>query len=317
MLIPILILIFSFTLLIKSADILVDGAASLAKKLKIPPIAIGLTIIAFGTSAPELIVNIFSSLSGANEIALGNILGSNIANILLILGIAATLKTLRVQQSTTWKEIPFSLLAIIVLGVLVNDTLLAGTTSILSRADGIILMAFFIIFLYYTYGIAKNSKLETSEVKTYSNILSSLMIVGGLIGLTIGGKFVVDSAVSLATLLGVSQAFIGLTIVALGTSLPELVVSAVAAYKNHADIAVGNIVGSNIFNIFWILGLSAIISPITFNTNMNLDLLITMIVTILLIIFIFIGERHTLNRWHGISFILLYVAYITLLIIRG
>src|SRR3989339_582531 len=263
MLIPILILIFSFTLLIKSADILVDGAASLAKKLKIPPIAIGLTIIAFGTSAPELIVNIFSSLSGANEIALGNILGSNIANILLILGIAATLKTLRVQQSTTWKEIPFSLLAIIVLGVLVNDTLLAGTTSILSRADGIILMAFFIIFLYYTYGIAKNSKLETSEVKTYSNILSSLMIVGGLIGLTIGG----------------------------------------------------NIVGSNIFNIFWILGLSAIISPITFNTNMNLDLLITMIVTILLIIFIFIGERHTLNRWHGISFILLYVAYITLLII--
>lgn len=317
MLTHLLIIVLSFLALIKGADWLVDGSSSIAKKLGIPAIVIGLTIIAFGTSAPELVVNVMSSINGANEIAIGNILGSNIANILLILGIAAIISQISVKTNTAWKEVPFALLGVVVLMILANDRLIDHVLiSSLSRIDGLILICFFIIFLYYIFGIAK-LKGEETPIKTYKTWQSILMVIGGFVGLILGGKFVVDSAVAIATSLGVSQALIGLTIVAIGTSLPELVTSAVAAYKKQSDIAIGNVVGSNIFNIFWILGLSAIIKPLPFTAELNQDLFITTAVTLLLFSFIFIGKKFTIQRWQGISFIGIYIAYIIFLIIRG
>lgn len=228
-----ILFIIGFVILIKGANLLVDGAASIANKLKISSIVIGLTIVAFGTSAPEFIVNIFASVQGNTEIAIGNILGSNIANILLILGISAIIYPLATQKNTVWKEIPLSLLTAILLGVLVNDTLIdGGTFSGLTRIDGIVLLSFFLIFLYYTFGIAKVSGENSDlEIKQLSNLKSTIYIVGGLLGLVIGGKWIVDGAIKIAELFNVSQSLIGLTVVAIGTSLPELATSAVAAYK--------------------------------------------------------------------------------------
>jgi cation:H+ antiporter len=317
MIISILILIAGFALLIKSADILIEGSASLAKKLGVSAIVIGLTVVAFGTSAPELIINIVSSAQGASEIAIGNVLGSNIANILLILGIAAVICPLKVKQNTVWKEIPLSLLAVLVLAILANDILIdQAEASILSRIDGLILLAFFVIFLYYTFGIAK-VQAEEVDVKSYKPWQMIIMISGGLIGLGIGGKLVVDNAVNLATIFGVSEALIGLTIVALGSSLPELVTAVVAVSKKHTDIAIGNVVGSNIFNIFWILGLSSVIKPLAFTPALNMDVLITLAITLILFAAIFIGEKNVLKKWEGITFLSLYIIYIAFLIFRG
>ncbi|MDP3771449.1 MAG: calcium/sodium antiporter, partial [bacterium] len=235
-------------LLIKGADFLVNGASSIAKRLGVSSLVIGLTIVAFGTSAPELIVSIFASVRGNTDIAIGNILGSNIANILLILGVAAVVFPLSVKRGTTWKEIPFSLLAILVVGVMVNDARIdGGSFSGLTRIDGFVLIAFFIVFLYYTFGMRRVQTDSASEASPHHHAMprALLMVVLGLVGLTVGGKWIVDAAVAVAKTLGVSEALIGLTIVAIGTSLPELATSAVAAYKKDVDIAVGNIVGSN------------------------------------------------------------------------
>ncbi len=307
-------------LLIKGANFLVDGASSIAKRFGVSSLVIGLTIVAFGTSAPELIVNIFASLSGNTDIAIGNILGSNIANILLILGISAMIFPLSVSKGTAWKEIPFALLAVIVIGIMVNDTFIdGGSFSGLTRIDGFILVLFFVIFLSYTFGISRGHASDIQEHPIHSMSLQrSLIMVGlGLAGLTLGGKWIVDAAVALATALGVSQALIGLTIVAVGTSLPELATSAVAAYKKQVDIAVGNIVGSNIFNIFWILGLSSIIHPLPFSSAMMGDVFMTIFVTILLFAMLFIGKRHTIEKWQGACFVMLYVGYVIMLIVRG
>lgn len=314
--IPYIFLAVGFVFLIKGADVLVEGASSIAKKFRISALVIGLTIVAFGTSAPELIVNIFASINGNTDIAIGNILGSNIANILLILGISAIIFPLAVTKGTVWKEIPLSLLAILAVGVMANDFLIEnGVFSGLTRIDGIILIFFFIIFLYYTYGISKAEGASGSvEVKDRSFLKAGAMIVIGLAALTIGGKWVVDAAVLIAAALGASQAVIGLTVVAIGTSLPELATSAIAAYKKNPDIAVGNIVGSNIFNIFWILGVSAIISPLPFSPILMRDVLMTIIATFLLFSFMFVGRRHALERWQGILFIAIYVAYLFLLV---
>lgn len=313
------LLVAGFILLIKGADFLVDGASSFAKKMGVSSLVIGLTIVAFGTSAPELIVNIFASLKGNTDIAIGNILGSNIANILLILGISAAIFPLAVKRGTVWKEIPLSLLAILIAGIMANDMLIDGQSfSKLTRIDGIILISFFIIFLYYTFGISKAQPGDSVEtnIKQKSLLVSILMVVLGLVGLTVGGKWIVDSATAIAVGLGVSQAIIGLTIVAVGTSLPELATSAVAAHKKDVDIAVGNIVGSNIFNIFWILGLSAVVNPLTFSNVLMRDVWVTIGATFLLFIFMFVGKKHILERWQGVSFILIYIAYVTLLIIQ-
>lgn len=309
-----------FVLLIKGADWLVDGASSLAKKWGIPPLVIGLTIVSFGTSAPELIVNILASVQGNNDLAIGNILGSNIANILLILGVSAMIYPLSVKRGTVWKEIPFSLLAIVMLAVMVSDIWLDGTpTDLLSRSEALVLLGFFIIFMYYVFGVSKTQGADGDEleVKQYRPIISALLIFAGLVMLFLGGKWIVEGAVAIALNLGVSEGLIGLTVVAVGTSLPELATSAVAAYKKNVDIAVGNVVGSNIFNIFWILGVSGLIHPIAFSSVMLFDVGVAICVTLLLFLFMFVGKRLVLQKWQGAAMVLCYVVYVGVLVWRG
>ncbi|MBI2633451.1 MAG: calcium/sodium antiporter [Parcubacteria group bacterium] len=312
-----ILFVLGFVILIKGADFLVDGSSSLAKRLKISDIVIGLTIVAFGTSAPELVVNILASAQGSTDLAVGNILGSNIFNILMILGVAAIIFPLSVKRGTIWKEIPFAFLAAFLVAIIGNDLLIDGATeSQLGRIDGIILLSFFIIFLIYVFGISKVEGSKTS-VKIYSYSRTILMIAGGLVGLVLGGKWIVDGAVEIARAFGASEALIGLTIVAAGTSLPELATSAIAAYKKNADIAVGNAVGSNIFNIFFVLGISAIIRPLPFSSGLNIDAIVVLVVTALLFLAMFVGKKHILERWQGIVFIILFVIYIAYLILRG
>lgn len=309
--------VVGFVLLIKGADWLVDGASSIARKLKISNIVIGLTIVAFGTSAPELIVNIMASIRGNSDIAIGNVVGSNIANILLILGISAIIFPLAVKKGTVYKEIPLSLLAVLALWFMANDILLDGASrNVLSMIDGAIFLLFFIIFLYYTFGISKAEGQE-GEVKEHKTALSIFFVIIGIVALTVGGNWIVEGAILIAKQLGISEALIGLTIVAIGTSLPELATSAMAAYKKNPDIAMGNVVGSNIFNIFWILGVSALIHPINFSAIMNFDIYFLVFTTALLFTVMFIGKKHILERWQGVLFILIYVAYIVYLIARG
>jgi cation:H+ antiporter len=311
-----ILFIIGFAVLIKAADLLVDGASSIAKRLQISPIVIGLTIVAFGTSAPELIVNIFASAGGNTEIAIGNILGSNISNVLLILGVSAMIYPLATKKNTVWKEIPLSLLAAIILGVMANDMLIdGGSFSGLTRTDGIVLLGFFSIFLYYTFGIAKMSgETNNEEIRQFGYMKSTFYIIFGLAGLALGGKWIVDGAVKISGFFNVSQSLISLTIVAIGTSLPELATSAVAAYKRQPDIAIGNVVGSNIFNIFWILGISSVIRPLPFYPKSVVDILMTVFASLILFFVMFIGKKHTVERWQGIMMVLIYVGYIAYLI---
>jgi cation:H+ antiporter len=315
-----LLFLAGFVILIKGADWLVDGACSLAKRLRISDLLVGLTIVAFGTSAPELFVNIFASMRGNADIAIGNILGSNTANVLLILGASAVIHPLMVHKKTVWREIPFALLAAVVILILGNDTFLDGTAwSGLSRTDGLILIAFFSIFLHDMFYRSKIEPDITTEsmAKVFPMGKTVILIILGLIGLVLGADWVVDSAVSIAEGIGVSKALIGLTIVAVGTSLPELVTSTVAAYRGNTDIAVGNIVGSNIFNIFWILGLSASIRPLPFSPSANPDIGLVILSSFLLFLFTFLGKRHHVSRNNGLCFLILYAAYFVFLVLRG
>lgn len=306
-----------FYFLIKGADWLVIGASSIAKKFRVSNLMIGLTVVSFGTSAPELIVNLIASFQGSSDLAIGNVIGSNISNVLLILGIAAVIFPLAVKRGTTWKEIPFNLLAILALWLLINDTLIdAGSASLLSRIDGGILLLFFIIFLYYTFGIGKVEG-EGEDVKKHSTWISVMMVIAGMLGLAFGGKWIVDGAIVIAQFFGMSESLIGLTIIAIGTSLPELAATAVAAWKHNPDIAIGNIIGSNIFNIFWILGLSALAKPLFFNNDLNIDIYVMFIATIILFLFMFVGKKNILQRWQGVVMIGLYVAYVVYLVLRG
>jgi cation:H+ antiporter len=311
--------ILGFVVLIKGADLLVDGASSIAKKLNVSDLVIGLTVVAFGTSMPELFVNVFASIKGNVDIAIGNILGSNIANILLILGISAIIFPLTVHSNTVWKEIPFTLLAALVMGILANDKLIDHKGfSELTRGDGLILLGFFIIFMFYIFGIARQScNKQEDKFRQLSNVKSAAFIILGLTGLVFGGMWIVNGAVEIADYFGMSQSFIGLTVVAIGTSLPELATSAVAAYKKNTDIAIGNVVGSNIFNIFWVLGVSAIIKPLPFQPVNNPDIALTIIASIFLFAFLFIGKKLILERWQGAMFLLIYVGYVIFLVMRG
>ncbi|MBU0707334.1 calcium/sodium antiporter [Patescibacteria group bacterium] len=313
-----LLFIIGFVILLKGADWLVEGASSVAKRFGISGIVIGLTIVSFGTSAPELLVNVIASIQGNNELAIGNILGSNLSNIFLILGIAAIIYPLKLTSNTTWKEIPLSLLAVVVFSLMVNDRLVDGNDfSVLGRIDGFVLLAFFVIFIYYTFGIGKVQGEKQDHHKEYPSWKAVLMMLGGMIGLALGGKWVVDGAMAIAEKFGMSEAFIGLTIVAIGTSLPELATSVVAAMKKKVDIAVGNVVGSNIFNILWILGLSAVIKPLYFSVSLNFDIMMVTFSTFLLFLFMFVGKKRILERWQGISFVAIYVLYIAFLFFRG
>lgn len=318
MTITLLLFVFGFGLLIKGADFLVDGAASVAKKFNIPNIAIGLTVVAFGTSAPELAVNILSSISGKTDIAVGNIIGSNIANIFLILGVAAMIYPLTVQRNTTWKEIPMSLLAAGMIGFMGNDIIIDGDAKdAITRIDGLILLSFFIIFMYYIYGIAKagNGISGEEETKEMGAGRSVAFMLTGLFALVVGGKWIVDGAVVIAEFLGISETVVGLTVVAVGTSLPELATSVVAAYRKHTDIAIGNAVGSNIFNVFWIMGISAIINPLPLQRGSNYDIGMMIAASILLFVVLFIGKKSVVERWQGVLFLAVYAAYIGSLIL--
>ncbi|MBY0434876.1 MAG: calcium/sodium antiporter [Cyclobacteriaceae bacterium] len=316
MLFPILLLFVGFAILIKGADFLVNGASSAAKKYGISNLAIGLTVVAFGTSMPELIVSLLSALDGKNDASFGNVIGSNNFNLLFILGIAGLIYPLVVQRNTVKYEVPLSLLAAGVLFLLVNEYVVDDGMPILGRLDSIILLIFFAGFLFYIYQTMRNtSDLEEGEpIKIYSMPMSIGMVILGLAMLIGGGNLVVDNAIQIAKHYGLSEKLIGLTILAAGTSLPELATSCVAAYRKNTDIAIGNVVGSNIFNIFFILGITGLISPIPYNTAMNFDIYVLLASTVLLMIFMFTLNTRKLDRWEAFLMLVAYVVYTVYLI---
>jgi len=309
-------------LLTFASDWLVEGASALAKRFRISDLAIGLTIVAFGTSAPELVVSVVSAWQGNVDISVANVIGSNIFNILAILGVAAIIYPLRVTKSTIWREIPFALLAVLVLGFMVNAFRLdGGSDHLISRSDAAILLGFFVIFLTYVYGMARHAPKDEADGLPSAEHMpiwkTVIWIIGGLAGLVIGGKFTVDGAVTVATWFGVSQTLIGLTIIAAGTSLPELATSVQAARKKKDDIAVGNIVGSNIFNIFLILGVGGLVRPLPINQGLLFDGAVVSAATLLLFASMFIGRRGKIDRWQGASYLALYIFYVYYLVMRG
>jgi cation:H+ antiporter len=310
-----ILLFLGFPILVEGADLLVRGASSLARKLGTSDLVIGLSIVAFGTSSPELFVNVIASVQGSSSIAVGNIIGSNIFNILIILGISAVIYPLTVTVGTVYKEIPILLLASLLVGILGNDALIdRGNASVLTRIDGIVMLTFFVVFVYHIFGIIKSQKdkLELVVQKEYGPAKIIILLLLGFAMLFTGSKFVVDGAVKLANLFGASESVIGLTIVACGTSVPELTTSAVAAAKKKTDIAVGNIVGSNIFNVFFILAISAIVRPVPIAYMQdNISIAVSIFASLLLFIMMFTGRKYyLLERWEGILFIVIYIAYI-------
>lgn len=315
MILQIVLLIAGLVFLIKGADWLVEGASAVAKKKKMSDLAIGLTIVAFGTSVPELVVTLMASIEDQQEIVFGNIIGSNNFNLFFILGIAGLITPLVVQSSTINKEIPISLIAAIMLYVLANNFI--SDNNLVSRWDAIILLLLFAGFLYYVF---MQLKLEPEKAgitaKEMSQVKIWIFIVGGLAGLVIGGKLVVYSAVEMATAWGVSEQLIGLTIVAMGTSLPELATTVVAGVKKKTDIAVGNIIGSNIFNIFFILGVSGLVRPIPYDTIFNTDLYLLAGGTIFLFVAMFIAGKKKLDRWEAAVLLAAYLIYTIWLITK-
>ncbi len=308
-----------FILLTKGADVLVTGASAIARRFQISDMVVGLTVVSFGTSLPELVVNVVSSINGQSDLAIGNIFGSNVANLLLIIGIAAIICPLPIRQNTILSEIPFSLIATLLVGFLANVAIFheAGELMV-SRMDGVVLLFFFLLFMAYIYNIAKTNhdtgEQSLSDLKLPKAVLYVLVGMGALF---LGGKWVVEGAVELARSFGFSESFIGLTVVAIGTSLPELVTSAMAAYRKNIDIAVGNVIGSNIFNLLWILGVSAVINPIPFNEINNADVLMMIFSSTLLIVVLPFGRKNTVGRLNGLLFLGIYVAYIIFLVQRG
>ena len=319
MLLDIFLIVLGMALLIKGGDMLVDGASNLARRFNISELAIGLTIVAFGTSAPELVVSLAAAIGSHSEIALGNVIGSNNFNLLAILGITGLIAPIAVQKNTIRIEIPFSLLAVIVLFLLANLNFFPAEEKTITRVDGIILLMFFGLFLFYVYKSMKTSEGgdETSSVKTLSLFKSILFIVLGLVFLVLGGRVVVDSAVDLARDMNISEKVIGLTIIAVGTSLPELVTSVTAIIKKSSDIAIGNIIGSNIFNIFLILGASSLVNPINYSPVFNNDIYFLIFGTLLLFLAMFVGNKKQLDRWQAAIFLLFYTGYVVYLIMRN
>lgn len=317
MVLTFVLLLVGFVILVKGADFLVDGSSSIAKKYNISNLVIGLTVVAFGTSAPELLVNIMSSVKGYNDAAFGNVIGSNILNLLVILGISGVIYPLVVQRNTVSFEVPLSLVATMLLFILVNDVLIFGANeNILSRIDALILLLFFGFFMVYIARTMKNGPDvdEGEPIKVYSTWLSVLYFVLGLAMLVGGGSLVVDNAVTIARQYGLSEKIIGLTILAAGTSLPELATSAVAAYRKQADIAIGNVVGSCIFNIFLVLGITGVINPAPYNAVLNFDLYVLGASTVSLMIFMFTINQRKLDRWEAFMMLIGYVAYTIVLI---
>ncbi len=312
-----LLFVIGFVFLVYGANWLVDGAASIAKKHRISHVVIGMTIVALGTSAPELVVNLVASFKGTEDVAFGNILGSNISNIFLILGVSALIFPVAVQRNSFRKEIPFAFVGSVLMWIMANNYLVGDYHNpSLHRIDGIVLAVLFLVFMRYAFGIARDSAdVAVPEVKSLTPWLAIVMVVGGMAALVVGGRWIVDGAVEIAFLLGMSEAVVSLTVVALGTSLPELATCVAAALKRNADIVIGNVIGSNIFNVFFVLGISAVIKPLPFNRVLNFDVLTGILAVVLLWVFILSsGRRRVLLPWHGGVLVFLYVAYIFLLL---
>jgi cation:H+ antiporter len=311
-----IILIAGIILLVKGADFLVDGSSSLAHKYGVSSLFIGLTVLAFGTSLPELIVNIIAALKNSGEIAFGNIIGSNMSNILLVLGISSLLITIKVSKTTIKKEIPFSIIAVLLLMIF---SIYWDGINKLSMTEGLILISGFGYFMYYVIKMAKNDITLQENIKVNIKKLSNFkiwsMIIGGLIILYLGGQWTVNNAIIIAKNFGMSEFFISATIIAIGTSLPELVTCVVAALKKELNMVVGNVVGSNIFNILWVLGLTSLITPVAIPINIIYDLIILLVVS--LILFFFAYKYKEINKIHGVIFVSMYLLYLIFLIYRG
>ncbi len=314
--------IIGFVLLIQGAKWLVAGSSLIARWFGISELVIGLTIVSMGTSMPELTVNMLASFKGNADIAIGNVLGSNIANVFLILGATAAIASLPVRRSTLINEIPFSLAAALLVGFLANVTIgFNGLYELeINRIEGVIILFFFLLFIVYTYDLSKQDmQMEEAPVRDPSEKewKAALSIAGGVLALFLGGKWVVEGAVHLAQMIGMSQAFIGLTVIAIGTSLPELVTSVVAARRQSADIAIGNVVGSNIFNLLFILGVSASVRALPFQDLSNIDLMVVIFSSTLLIVALITTRKMHITRLHGFAFLTLYVVYLWYLVSRG
>ena len=308
--IQIVLLLVGFVFLIKGSDFFVDGASSIASLLKIPTIIVGLTIVAIGTSAPEAAVSITSAITGNNAIAVSNVIGSNLFNILLIIGLCATLKELPIEKKLLSVDLPI----LICVTLLVSAFILIGWD--IGRVEGIILLVILIIYLTYLVKSAKKSDASEFVEKPKLGLAKSIIfIIIGFIGIVLGGNFVVDSASNIALAVGMSETLVGLTIVAIGTSLPELVTSVTALRKGENDLVIGNVIGSNIFNILFVLGASSALSPITLSSSMIIDIALMIFVTILC--YIFARTQDKFDKKEGILLMLLFVAYMAFAIMRN
>lgn len=314
MVLQIILLIIGFIVLIKGADIFVDGASSVALNFKLSKMLIGLTIVAFGTSAPEFAVSVKSIISNNSDMVLGNVIGSNILNILLIIGICSLIKPIKVKSNTVRKELPIVMLFSTLLFFLIKDDLFVSNVNMVSRNDGFVILLFFAIFIYYLISIMRNKKDEDGESAKYGIGKSILFTLLGIVCIIMGSNVVVDSASSIATMIGISQKMIALTVVAFGTSLPELVTSIVSTRKGEQEILVGNIVGSNIFNIGIVLGLPVAMFGGIPAIGFNIVDLITMIVAAVLL-FVFAYKDHKVGRYEGIFMLIVFVIYYTFVII--
>jgi cation:H+ antiporter len=307
--------------LLGGADLLVRGASAIAIRAGISHLVIGLTIVSLGTSMPEMIVTSFAGAQGKPDLAIGSVLGSNIANVLLVLGVAAVIKPLPVQNSTVVSEIPFSLMAALLVGFLANAALLSDSSELsLSRIDGLILLFFFGLFILYIYKVTRGQLQSRHEVESDRGIQparAAIYCVAGMIGLFFGGEWVISGATGLAEIFGMPDAIIGLTVVAIGTSSPELIASAMAAYRGETDIAVGNVVGSNIFNLLWVLGLTSSIRELPFQVISNTDILAVIASSTLVILALGASRRLMVLRSHGILFLVVYASYLFYLAQRG
>lgn len=306
-----LFLLTGFVLLIKGADWFVSNASGIAKKSGVSELTIGLTILAFGTSAPELVVNLFSSIQKENEMVMGNIMGSNIFNILVILGITSFIRPVSVGIKSIKREIPVSILAGIIILLLITDFFSLKSRPVMSSAESLLILIFFIAYTLYLVKTGKEDfkpeGIPGNEKKSTFTVLIFLMI--GLVFLILGGRLVVNNAVSIAKDFGISEHIIGLTIIAIGTSLPELVTSLVAAIRGNSDLALGNVVGSNIFNLLFVLALSGLVYPIDFKDSYFVDILVYLFAGSLLMIFMYTGRRKTVDRWEGVLFFAIFVLY--------
>ncbi len=309
-------LIIGFVLLVAGAEFLVRGASSLARRMRISTLVIGMTVVAFGTSMPEIVVNIIAAIGGNSDLVFGNVIGSNMMNTVLILGVAGVITPIAVRRSTVITGIPATIISVMILALLLNDRIRGYGESLLSRVDALILLLGYVGFMIYAFRISRIGVEEGQKTRTYAMALTWVFIVAGFVALLGGGRIIVVNAVRLAEYLGVSQKLIGLTIVAIGTSLPELATTAVAAYHRRFDIAIGNVIGSNIFNIMLVLGLSGLVRPLGFDLTLNVDLLVLFLSSVALLVFMFSGKSYQLDRWEAGIFLGGYAGYLVFLLIR-